>query len=144
MPHDVPEVVAALAKLSRDSDRDVRNWATFTLGSQFDSTSPTLCAALQERAIDPDPEIRGEALVGLACRGDVSITPIVQRELDGEFHGDWAVEAAGLLADPRFLPALKKLLTRLEGENAVYFRGSVESAIAACEGRRAHGSPDLQ
>ena len=24
-------------------------------------------------------------------------------ELDSEFHGDWAAEAAGLFADPRFL-----------------------------------------
>ena len=71
MPHDIPKVVAALAKLSRDSDRDVRNWATFTLGSQFESRSPTLCTALQKRVTDPDPEIRGEALVGLARRGDV-------------------------------------------------------------------------
>lgn len=144
MPHDVPKVVAALAKLSRDSDRDVRNWATFTLGSQYDSTSPTLCAALQDRVTDPDPEIRGEALIGLARRGDVSIAPIVQRELEGEFHGDWAVEAASLLADPRFLPALKGLLMRLAGEDVVYFRGSVEGAIAACEGRRAHESPGVQ
>jgi hypothetical protein len=36
------------------------------------------------------------------------------------------------------------LLVRLEGEDVVYFRGSVESAIAACEGRRAHQSPGLQ
>ena len=144
MPHDVPGVVDALAKLSRDRDRDVRNWATFTLGSQFESQSPALCAALQERLTDPDPEIRGEALVGLARRGDVSIAPIVLHELEGEFHGDWAVEAAGLLADPRFVPALGALLVRLEGEDVVYFRGSVESAIAACEGRRAHGSPSLQ
>ena len=143
MPHDVPNVVTAVAKLSRDSDRDVRNWATFTLGSQFESKSPKLCDALQERVSDPDPEIRGEALLGLARRGDVSIAPIVQRELEDEFHGDWAVEAAGLLADPRFLPNLKGLLDRLDGENAVYFRGSVESAIAACEGRRAHDSPSL-
>lgn len=94
--------------------------------------------------VDTDPEIRGEALVGLARRGDVSIAPMVQRELDGEFHGDWAVEAAGLLAAPQFLPALRGLLVRLEGEDVVYFRGSVESAIAACEGRRAHESPSLQ
>jgi HEAT repeat protein len=144
MPHDVPNVVAAMAKLTRDSDRDVRNWATFTLGSQFESKSPTLCAALQERVTDSDPEIRGEALLGLARRGDVRIAPFVQLELDGEFHGDWAIDAAGLLAAPGFLPALKGLLVRLKGEDVVYFRGSIESAIAACEGRRVHESHGLQ
>jgi HEAT repeat protein len=144
MPHDTPNVVDALAKPSRDSDRDVRNWATFALGSQFESISPTLCAALQERMTDADPEVRGEAFLGLARRGDVSIAPYVQRELEGEFHGDWAVDAAGLLGDPRFLPALKELLERLEGEDTVYFRGSVLSAIAACEGRRALENSTLQ
>jgi HEAT repeat protein len=144
MPHDVPNVVAAMAKLTRDSDRDVRNWATFTLGSQFESKSPTLCAALQERVTESDPEIRGEALLGLARRGDVRIAPFVQLELDGEFHGDWAVDAAGLLAAPGFLPALKGLSVRLKGEDVVYCRGSIESAIAACEGRRVHESHGLQ
>ena len=70
--------------------------------------------------------------------------PIVQLELDGEFHGDWAVEAAGLLADPGFLPVLKGLLVRLKGEDVVYFLGSIESAIAACEGRRVYESHSLQ
>lgn len=42
MPHDMPPVVDALVKLSQDSDRDVRDWATFTLGSQFESDSPAL------------------------------------------------------------------------------------------------------
>src|SRR3954463_14991190 len=70
------------------------------LPGQFESKSPTLCTALQERVSDSDPVIRGEALVGLARRGDVSIAPIVQIELEGEFHGDWAVEAAALLANP--------------------------------------------
>ena len=53
---------------------------------------------------DSDPEIRGEALLGLARRGDVSIVPTVQLELDGEFHGDWAVGAAGLLANRDRIP----------------------------------------
>jgi HEAT repeats/tRNA-splicing ligase RtcB/Ubiquinone biosynthesis protein COQ7 len=88
MPHDTPTVVDALIKLCRDADRDVRDWATFTLGSQFESDSPSLRAALHERLTDADPEIRGE--------------------------------------------------------DAVYFRGSVKSAIAACEGRRASDSATLQ
>jgi hypothetical protein len=48
-----------------------------------------------------------------------------------EIRGDWAVEAAGLLAALRFLPALNGRLVGLEGEDVVYFRGTVESAIAA-------------
>jgi HEAT repeat protein len=49
MPHDTPTVVDALIQLCRDTDRDVRDWATFTLGSQFKSDSPSLRAALHER-----------------------------------------------------------------------------------------------
>jgi len=144
MPHDTPTVVDALIKLCRDADRDVRNWATFTLGSQFESDSASLRTTLHERLTDADPEIRGEALRGLARRRDTGIASVVQHELDGEFHGDWAVEAAELLCHPQFLPALRRLYERLDGANAVYFRGSVQSAIAACEGRRASDSATLQ
>jgi HEAT repeat protein len=144
MPHDTPIVVEALAKLSRDVDRDVRDWATFALGSQFDSDSSALRAALHDRVNDTDPEVRGEALVGLARRRDASIADAVQRELEGEFHGHWPVEAARHLGDPRFLPALKQLAQRLTGKDAAYFRGTVEDAIAACEGRRAEGSGTVQ
>ena len=144
MPHDTPTVVDALIRLCRDADRDVRDWATFTLGSQFESDSPSLRAALHERLTDADPEIRGEALRGLARRRDTGIASVVQHELEGEFNGDWAVEAAELLCDPQFLPALRRLYERLDGANAVYFRGSVQSAIAACEARRASDSATLQ
>jgi len=144
MPHDTPGVVEALARLSRDDDRDVRDWATFALGSQIESDSETLRAALHERVSDTDPEVRGEALRGLARRRDTSIASAVQRELEGEFHGDWAVEAAALLGDPRFLPALRELSERFSGKDAVYFRESVQDAIAACEGRRPKGIQTIQ
>jgi HEAT repeat protein len=144
MPHDTPRVVEAMINLSRDSDPGVRNWATFTLASQFESDSPSLRSALEERLAESDPEIRGEALVGLARRQHALIAPQILRELQGEFHGDWAVEAAGLLGDARFIPALKDLKGRLTGENAVYFLGSVNAAIAACEGRRADENSTLQ
>jgi hypothetical protein len=49
-----------------------------------------------------------------------------------------------LLGDARFIPALKDLKGRLTGENAVYFLGSVNAAIAACEGRRADENSTLQ
>jgi HEAT repeat protein len=133
MPHDVPVVVDALIRLSCDTDRDVRDWATFTLASQFESDSPSLRAALHERLTDSDPEVRGEALLGLARRGEAAIAPMILCELEGEFHGDWAVEAAELLGDAQFLPALKRLWERLDARDAEYFRASVQDAISACE-----------
>jgi HEAT repeat protein len=75
MPHDTPTVVDALIKLCRDADRNVRDWATFTLGSQFESDSPSLRTALHERLTDADPETRGEALRGLARRRNIGIVP---------------------------------------------------------------------
>jgi HEAT repeat protein len=144
MPHDTPQVIEALAKLSRDCDRDIRNWATFTLGTLCESRSPALCAALWERVVDVDPATRGEALTGLARRGESSIAPFVVRELEGQFHGDWAVEAAGLLGDPQFLPALKRLYLLLVGDDSTHFQGAVQFAIAACEGMGVNSSRMLQ
>jgi HEAT repeats len=144
MPHDTPRAVEAMISLSRDPDPDVRNWATFTLASQFESDSLSLRSALKERLGESDPEIRGEALLGLARRQHAGIAPQILRELNGDFHGDWPVEAAALLGDAQFIPALRELERRMAGESAVYFLGSVQAAIAACEGRRADENFTLQ
>jgi HEAT repeat protein len=132
----MPVVVDALIRLSSDTDRDVRDWATFTLARQFESDSPSLRAALHERLTDSDPEVRGEALLGLARRGESAIAPMILRELEAELHGDWAVEAAKLLGDAQFLPALARLWERLDARDAEYFRASVQDAISACESGR--------
>jgi HEAT repeat protein len=135
MPHDTPVVVEALSKLSTDADRDIRDWATFTLGSQFESDSALLRKALKDRLTDSDPEVRGEAMVGLARRHEPDIATQVMRALEGEFQGGWAIEAAEHLGDAMFLPALRSLGQRLTGEHAAYFRGGLDAAIASCERR---------
>jgi hypothetical protein len=135
MPHDTPSVVEALSKLSGDTDRDVRDWATFTLGSQFESDSPILRQALHDRLADEVPDVRGEALVGLARRRDPRIAAEVLRELEGKFHGDRAIESAGIPGDSMFLPALKALEQRLTDGTDAHFHGSLQAAIAACERR---------
>jgi HEAT repeat protein len=70
---DDPIAVASLISLSVDSDRDVRNWATFGLGSMTSVDSSALREALLARIKEPDEEISGEALVGLALRGDTRV-----------------------------------------------------------------------
>jgi HEAT repeat protein len=128
--------VQALIRLARDLDRDVRNWATFGIAQQTDLDSPELREALLARATDDDPEIRGEALIGLARRGDARALSLVRKELSGKFHGDWPVEAAGLLADPSLYPLLEALERCLGPEDRVHFDRSLSDALEACKPRR--------
>ena len=76
----------------------MRDRAVFGLGSQLDRDSPELRDALFARLADPDP--RGEALVGLARRGDPRGVEALRRAIaDGE-SGPLVVEAAALTGLP--------------------------------------------
>jgi HEAT repeat protein len=70
---DNPVAITALISLSADSDREVRNWATFGLASLTEVDSIPLREALLARTTEGDEEILGEALVGLALRGDMRV-----------------------------------------------------------------------
>jgi HEAT repeat protein len=125
-----------LILLSRDHDRDVRNWATFGLGQLTLCDTPEIRAALVERIGDDDPhlgsEIRGEALIGLARRGDANVLDALKRELAGPFHGAWCIEAAHALKDPSLLPLLAALRPRLNANDLNAFGDELDQAIAAC------------
>ena len=75
------KVVPTLIRLSTDLDQDVRNWATFGLGSSTEVDSPEIRNALAERLNDSFDDARGEALVGLAIRGDERVVDAFFREL---------------------------------------------------------------
>lgn len=68
-----PAAIAALISLSADAAADVRNWATFGLGSMTEEDSSAIRDALEKRLTETDDEIFGEALVGLALRGDTRV-----------------------------------------------------------------------
>lgn len=131
--HEDLAAVAALIELTRDPDRDVRGWATFAIAQCTDRDSPELREALSARTEDQDPEVRGEALIGLARRGDPRALPLVRAELRGEFHGDWAVEAAEILAEPSLGPVLESLHDRLGPEDHDRFERSFRDALEACK-----------
>ena len=127
-----PVSTGGLIALTRDSDNDVRNWATFGLGQMTDADNPDIREALLARVGDDDPEIRGEALVGLAKRGDRrALTPLA-KELAGEFHGVWSVEAAAAFKDPSLASLLVELKQRLGDDELERFGSEVDDAIAAC------------
>jgi hypothetical protein len=78
---DDARAIEALISLSSDVDPGVRDWATFGLGSLTDTDTPAIRNALFARLEDDDDEIRGEALVGLAIRGEADVVPALLKEL---------------------------------------------------------------
>ncbi|MES2467560.1 MAG: HEAT repeat domain-containing protein [Verrucomicrobiota bacterium] len=124
--------LAGLIVLAGDADRDVRNWAAFGLGTISDMDTPGIREALARLLDEPDAEIRGEALIGLAKRHDPRAAPALLRELAGPFHGNWCLEAAELLSRPELLPLLLELRAKICPKDEAAFSADLDQAIAAC------------
>ncbi len=122
-----PAAVSAMIELSRDPDDDVRNWATFGLGSQIDLDTPEIREALWARIEDSHDETRGEAIVGLARRNDDDVVPIIKARLEAGWCGALALEAAVEVADGSLLPALHRLRGKASPNESL-----LERAIEAC------------
>ena len=121
---DGPDI-RALLTLCRDPEDEVRNWATFTLGFQAEVDSSAIRAALMERTTDPFPEVREEAVAGLARRHDLRAVPLLVELLaDPEGTHSFTVSAATIMGVPELLPAL-----------AAYEREDswLPEAMAACD-----------
>ena len=101
--------VDTLIALSADRDGDTRNWATFALGARSEGDSPAIRDALAARLTDVDDEVRGEAMAGLARRLDERAVEPVLRELAETNVMTFAIEAAGAMPRPEFLPHLEAL-----------------------------------
>lgn len=122
--------VSALIGLSADPDSDVRDWATFGLGSMLDEDSEPIRDALAARLDDPDGDTAGEALVGLARRHDPRALPVLLATLAGN-PGNLIIEAAAELGAAEALPALRQL--KRDGWQDHDPRPSIlDDAIAAC------------
>lgn len=67
---DNKTAIDTLIALSTDKVADIRNWATFGIGSQIKTTSKEITDALWNRINDRDKNTRLEAIAGLALRKD--------------------------------------------------------------------------
>lgn len=90
-----------LRRLSRDTDDDVRDWATFGLAESGADDAATV-EALAARADDPDDDTRAEAIMGLARRRDPRARGLIDHELAKPVYGSLIEEAWDVLnGDPR-------------------------------------------
>jgi len=133
LTHEAPEAVDTLITMSRDSEADVRNWAIFGLGSQIDIDTPELRKALFDGLNDPDDEVRGEAMVGLAARGAPSIVDVILKEWELDSINKLSIEAARHASDVRLLPCLESFLETMNLDDDIAYREEIEKAIAACK-----------
>ncbi|MBI3946145.1 MAG: HEAT repeat domain-containing protein [Armatimonadetes bacterium] len=116
--HEDERAIQTLVELSGDADAGVRDWATFGLAQQTSADTQAIREALVRRLDDEDSDVRAEALIGLARRGERGIMDRLVRELsdpnlDPEEYGTWQLlEAAEHMADPHLCPALLRLRER--------------------------------
>jgi len=122
-------VMTRLIELTQDPEGDVRNWATFAL-AKSDVDTPELRQILLYRTRDANADARGEAMCGLAYRGDARVVEPLLLSLAGE-PGYLSLMAARMIGDPRLYPALQRLAAR-----GTYDAEDLAAALAACRPRR--------
>lgn len=127
-----PQAIQTMMTLCKDESDLVRDWATFSLGSQIELDTPEIRAVLHQQLDDKDSDVRGEAFIGLAERGDRSMLEKLKNELAGEFEGSYAIRASGLLGEPSLLPYLLELEKTAQDEMTSYHKGELADAIQAC------------
>jgi HEAT repeat protein len=88
--------LSTMRELTRDTDSEVRDWATFGL-AQSDADDAATRQALFARIDDLDDDTRAEAMYGLAKRGDERVRDPLRLELEREDVGSLFVEAAALI-----------------------------------------------
>lgn len=131
--NDDSEAIHALISLSRDADKEVRNWALFGLGTALKHDTWDVRDALFMGARDEDGEARGEAILGLAERDDSRVVDILLREWENDIVGLLSVRAAQRIGDPQLLQRLEEFANTMEfDDDESVFRDCLEAAIAAC------------
>jgi hypothetical protein len=126
-PEAKTRVALALIQLTTDDSSQIRDYATFGLGSILDLDTPEIRAAMHARLFDSDLDTRLEALVGLAERRDPTVLDLLRDELQGDTVERLVVDAARAFADPSLLPLLLELSHRWDRDP-----GLLRRAVDTC------------
>jgi hypothetical protein len=93
-----------------DTSDDVRDWATFGVGTQLDVDGHVIREALAKVLFDDHHDARGEAVVGLARRRDPRAFAAVQAALESGHVSKEIIEAATYVASPELTRLLRPYL----------------------------------
>ncbi|GCE22626.1 HEAT repeat domain-containing protein [Dictyobacter kobayashii] len=124
--------IQTLIECSTDIDVDVRDWATFALGSQIELDTLAIREALLARLNDTDENTRSEAIVGLAQRGDPHMVEPLIADLEQGWISNAALEAAAEIGDPRLYPILQQLQLTWADDNDEWLYKRLLEAIESC------------
>lgn len=105
-----PHAIEILINLTQDKKGDVRDWATFGLGAQYNLDTLEIREALFQRLSDNHFDTNSEALVSLAIRHDERVVPFIKAALEADSVGMLAVEAAGTIASGELIIPLEGLI----------------------------------
>lgn len=111
--------IETLIKLSSDKLSNIRNWATFGLGTQIERNNKSIRETLWNRVNDKHQETKLEAIVGLAKRKDNRVNDIIRREIIGSEYGTLLFEAIIETQEKEFLPLLKQNLKTINGDKTI-------------------------
>jgi HEAT repeat protein len=102
------DLIAAVLAAPED---DVRDWATFGLGTQLPLDTPAIRDALLARLDDDHDDTREEARYGLAMRLDPRAIPVLIEYLndsEGPMLDSALLALADHVDDPRLAPAMAR------------------------------------
>ncbi len=85
--------------MTQDSDKDVRDWATFGLGVLGDTDSDEVREVLVRRLNDTDSGVREEAMVALGKRKDQRVLSTLVAALERPETTVRVIEAAYLMLE---------------------------------------------
>ncbi len=83
---DMPETPRVLMQLMKDSDENVRDWATFTLGIQTQYDSQEIREVIRARLQDNFEDARDEAVWALALRRDPQGLRLLLNRLEADHY----------------------------------------------------------
>ncbi len=103
------DAIETLIELSADKDPDIRDWATFSLGTQIETNNDSITKVLWERMKDSSKMVRFEAIAGLAKRKDKQIKDTLIQELKNiDDNGSIILESIEEFGDFDFIELLEK------------------------------------